>query len=151
MQTESNLDGRFCKRKMKVTSHLIFESFGNRNEGLAPEAECLGNCKVDTKKRRRISVISGSYRDDFLGFLVVVKVLMEQKRRNDHSRDLLICGTRFLTFAINRFSAVEETYELPDGQKINIDKERFKAPECLFRPSLIGMEGTGMLLKLGRE
>jgi actin beta/gamma 1 len=34
----------------------------------------------------------------------------------------------------------EASYELPDGQIIVIGNERFRCPEALFRPSLIGME-----------
>jgi len=31
-------------------------------------------------------------------------------------------------------------YELPDGQVIKLGKERFRAPELLFRPSIVGSE-----------
>ena len=37
-----------------------------------------------------------------------------------------------------------QLYELPDGTKIEVGNERFRAPECLFRPSLIGTEGIGI-------
>ena len=39
---------------------------------------------------------------------------------------------------------VEETYELPDGQIINIGNEMFRAPEVLFRPEYIGLEQDGI-------
>nr|GEY97932.1 putative actin family [Tanacetum cinerariifolium] len=41
-------------------------------------------------------------------------------------------------------SAVKKRYELPDGQVITIDAERFRCPEVLFQPSMIGMEAAGI-------
>jgi len=39
---------------------------------------------------------------------------------------------------------IEESYELPDGNVITIGNERFRAPEVLFNPSLVGMESEGV-------
>lgn len=41
-------------------------------------------------------------------------------------------------------SAVEKSYELPDGNIIVIGNERFRCPEVLFQPSLIGKEASGI-------
>ncbi|MES1904350.1 MAG: hypothetical protein MHPSP_000184 [Paramarteilia canceri] len=41
-------------------------------------------------------------------------------------------------------SSVDKSYELPDGSMINVGKERFKCPECLFKPSMIGIESEGV-------
>ncbi len=39
---------------------------------------------------------------------------------------------------------VEKQYTLPDGQVITLGSERFRCPEALFQPSLLGMEQQGV-------
>lgn len=39
---------------------------------------------------------------------------------------------------------LEESYELPDGRIIHLGRERFEAPEALFHPSRIDVEGPGL-------
>merc|ERR1719510_2174791 len=39
---------------------------------------------------------------------------------------------------------LEKQYELPDGQVITVGAERFRCPEPLFKPSLIGKESPGI-------
>jgi actin beta/gamma 1 len=41
-------------------------------------------------------------------------------------------------------SALEKSYELPDGNVIVIGSERFRCPEVLFQPSFIGKEASGI-------
>lgn len=41
-------------------------------------------------------------------------------------------------------SECDVTYELPDGQVVTLGSERFRCPEALFQPSLLGMEAKGM-------
>jgi len=41
-------------------------------------------------------------------------------------------------------SEVEKQYELPDGNVITIGNERFRCPEALFKPSMLGRESAGV-------
>jgi len=41
-------------------------------------------------------------------------------------------------------SKIEKQYELPDGNIVKIKAERFRAPEVLFQPGLIGKEAEGI-------
>jgi actin-related protein len=41
-------------------------------------------------------------------------------------------------------SALEKSYELPDGNVIVIGNERFRCPEVLFQPGMIGKEAQGV-------
>ncbi|CAM0883716.1 unnamed protein product [Alopecurus aequalis] len=43
-----------------------------------------------------------------------------------------------------RAAAVEKSYELPDGQVIRVGAERFRCPEMLFQPWVVGMEANGV-------
>jgi actin-related protein len=46
--------------------------------------------------------------------------------------------------AASESSDKEKTYELPDGNIITVGSERFRCPEVLFQPSLVGKEASGI-------
>ena len=41
-------------------------------------------------------------------------------------------------------SMIPKSYELPDGQVISVESERFRPTEILFQPSLCGVEAPGI-------
>lgn len=41
-------------------------------------------------------------------------------------------------------NSIEQNYELPDGHLITIGNERFRCPEALFSPSVLGHDGDGI-------
>ena len=42
--------------------------------------------------------------------------------------------------------SIEKTYELPNpGQLITLGHERFRCPEALFDPSLLGLSAPGLM------
>ena len=41
-------------------------------------------------------------------------------------------------------SSLEKEYELPDGNMVVVGTERFRCPEVLFNPALVGMEQEGV-------
>nr|ABO26621.1 actin [Haliotis discus discus] len=46
--------------------------------------------------------------------------------------------------AAEESSPLEKDYELPDGNVVTLGNERFRAPECLFKPSILAMESRGI-------
>jgi len=41
-------------------------------------------------------------------------------------------------------ATIEQEFELPDGTSIKVGSQRFRCPEALFKPSLIGLEAGGI-------
>ncbi len=42
-------------------------------------------------------------------------------------------------------NTIEKNYELPDGHIITVGSERFRCPEALFAPSMVGREDDGIV------
>ena len=40
--------------------------------------------------------------------------------------------------AASNSSSTEKSYELPDGSIVTVGNERFRVPECMFQPALLG-------------
>ena len=40
-------------------------------------------------------------------------------------------------------ASLQKSYELPDGSMLKINNERFRCPEALFQPQLLGVESDG--------
>ena len=51
---------------------------------------------------------------------------------------------KFLAFSARHLSCVSSTCKLPDGRVVKMSGERFEAPEALFQPHLINIEGVGV-------
>lgn len=41
----------------------------------------------------------------------------------------------------NETTVLIQNYKLPDGRVIRFGRERFMAPECLFQPNLVELDG----------
>jgi hypothetical protein len=48
----------------------------------------------------------------------------------------------------SKLEKLEKTYDMPDGQVVTVGIERFRCPEVLFKPSLMGMDGVDGVHKL---
>ena len=92
--------------------------------------------------------IGGQYLTDYL-----VKILTESGYSFTDNADLLVVedikqklGYVALDFeeemanSVHAESPLEMQYKLPDGKVINIGNQRFRCPEALFKPQLIGIE-----------
>jgi len=45
---------------------------------------------------------------------------------------------------VDSSTTMEKSFEMPDGQVITVGSERFRTPEALFDPSMVGLESDGI-------
>ena len=70
----------------------------------------------------------------------------ERKIVRDMKENMTYCALDYdeeMTIA-SESPSLEKSYELPDGSEIILGNERFRTPEVLFQPSLIGREALGV-------
>lgn len=61
-----------------------------------------------------------------------------------HGKLELFATLPFQIFRLSHYSFSNQLFQLPDGRVIKVGGERFEAPEALFQPHLINVEGQGI-------
>jgi actin-related protein len=62
----------------------------------------------------------------------------------DAEIDALSSKTKKARTSESGSSAIEKPFELPDGSMVTLGSERFRCPEALFQPSLLGKDYSGI-------
>ena len=80
--------------------------------------------------------LAGSHVTEYLGSLLMERgdpYTTTSKLETAHEHELSIADSN---------TTISQSYELPDGRCVEVGSERFRAPECLFKPSLVGKPDT---------
>ncbi|OMJ92923.1 hypothetical protein SteCoe_4266 [Stentor coeruleus] len=94
---------------------------------------------------RRID-LAGKEITDYLETFLADKLnstIIAKEIANDVKEKLCYVAVDFQEEMKKRTEDIDEKYKLPDGREVIIGKERFRAPEALFNPELIGINDHG--------
>ena len=69
---------------------------------------------------------------------------IDRRLANDIKEKLCYVQQDYTFDTKDQNGGLEVKYELPDGQIITISSERFRCPESLFQPSLLGLSSAGI-------
>ena len=69
---------------------------------------------------------------------------LEKEIINDIKEKLSYVAENFGEEMQKTRNEIEKSYQLPDGQQITIGNERFRCPEVLFKPCLLGLRKIGI-------
>ncbi len=81
-------------------------------------------------------------------------MLQKRRRFEKKEKEKKMIASQFIWFSSNMFAPqllrtdkredIVVPYRLPDGRTIELGAERFRAPEALFKPDLLGYEWPGI-------
>lgn len=104
----------------------------------------IGGDDITTHLKKLLMTEKGFYTESF-GEHEEIRMMKEKccfvARNYEEVMNVLITPRSSSTISIHDFST---SYTLPCGTSIELDSERFRAPEILFKPQLIGRECEGI-------
>jgi len=129
-----HLSGEACLMSTGRTTGAVLESRDTITYAMTAKD---GMCDVESVQGL---AVGAEHLTDFLQ-----QMLQEQGK--SVSRQTAACIKDKMCFVAKTSDAEDsspDTFELPDGEILELDKERFKCPEALFQPSIVGVSGDGI-------